>query len=50
VPTIDRRARIEMVGTLSLCPCYDCCGLICLARKRNLDAHLRQTGTTANHF
>src|SRR5437773_8857170 len=32
-----------MVGTLALCPP---CGLICFARKRNLDAQLRPIGTT----
>ncbi len=31
-----------MVGTLSLCPPYEAHrGLICFARKRNLDAQLR---------
>jgi hypothetical protein len=35
MPTIYHRARFLMVGTLLLCPPYDCCGLICFARKRN---------------
>jgi hypothetical protein len=38
-----------MVGTLALCPPADS-ELICLARKRNLDAQPRQINTTANHF
>jgi hypothetical protein len=37
VPTIYRRASFWMVGTLSLCQPYGR-ELICLARKRNLDA------------
>jgi hypothetical protein len=45
VPTIYRRPRFEMVGTLRFAhPTHR--ELICLVRKRNLDAQLRQTGTT----
>ena len=48
MPTIYRRASFKMVGTLSLYPPYEAVHreLICLARKRNLCAQLRQTGTT----
>jgi hypothetical protein len=42
VPTIYHRALLD-VGTLSFCPPGE---LICLARKRNFNAQLRQTGTT----
>jgi hypothetical protein len=37
VPTIYRRPRRVMVGTLALCPPYEAahCELICLSHKRN---------------
>jgi hypothetical protein len=41
-----------MAGTLppSLVELWRDCELICLARKRNLDTQLRQTGATGNSF
>jgi len=47
VPTIYHRARFLMVGTLRYAHPTR---LICLVRKRNLDAEQRQINTTANHF
>ena len=45
MPTIYHRSRFEMVGTLRFAhPAV--CELICFARKRNLDAPLRQNNTT----
>jgi hypothetical protein len=43
VPTLYRRSRIEMVGTLRFAHPTR---LICPAGKRNLDAQLRPIGTT----
>ena len=45
MPTIYHRVRFLMVGTLRFAHPTDC-ELICVARKRNLCAQLRQTGTT----